>query len=175
VHVTARAACFALLVAGCAREALSTDGGADLASSTGGDLASATGDLATTAGDFGTTGADLSTAGDDGGATGVVCGGALCSLACCTPDHGVSGMCVDPAATSCTEVYRCDGPEDCAGQGGVCCETQFGASSCGDPSFCIRNSITWVMCHADGDCPMFAPACCPIVQGSPWLHCQSKC
>ena len=108
---------------------------------------------------------------------GVPCGQFRClePLGCATDDHGVTGACSVCVNQIC---LLCDGPEDCPPTA-LCCESDSGRyaeSACATPANCIVNSITWVMCHVDADCPDSRSArCCLFAAGSPYRRCLATC
>jgi hypothetical protein len=161
-----RALLFVALLAGCRTEPLTTAIGDDGGGGAGG-----------------AGGADLSQPIEK---QSVACGTSTCILPgalCCTGDDGASGMCAStPSFCSTGGGYRCDGPEDCGGAAPICCEVATGlgapgeGAQCTDTNGCIRNALTFQLCHRDADCTLFMGArCCPATPQARYRRCQPTC
>jgi hypothetical protein len=110
----------------------------------------------------------------------VACGGQDCGTpgeVCCTLDEGASGACAPASVAACPSSlgYACDGPEDCPS--GLCCEDPAASGArCTDANGCIRDALTFELCHRDSDCTLFAgQVCCPTRAGATYRRCQPGC
>src|SRR5262245_5305035 len=114
-------------------------------------------------GGTGGAGAACGATGGSGGSTvtpvtpnSITCGSQCCALS------SSPGCCDTPSAPSCTNaacspaaLYKCDGPEDCAGK--ACCGAPSGGSACATTTTCATGQDTY--CHAAQDCPSSHPRC----------------
>jgi hypothetical protein len=67
---------------------------------------------------------------------------------CCDQVNSSTGQCETSVATTCPSMFtaiRCDGPEDCVGNGG-CCRIAGGGSTC------MGTCAATYLCHVDADC-----------------------
>lgn len=99
---------------------------------------------------------------------GAQCGSELCAqgTGCCT---GSMTACRTPANCP-TQIFLCDGAEDCGG--GTCCFGNQGAG--GSECRAAGSSCAQIACHADAECGGGTPKCCPK-PFTPYKVCQASC
>lgn len=90
------------------------------------------------------------------GEVGVVCGDAFCAGSLCCDDAINAPRCV--AAGPCSQLYECDGTEDCD-TGERCCAN--GADTDCQVPACSGQQV----CSTSAQCPTATPNCCPAAYG----------
>ena len=107
----------------------------------------------------------------DGAPGTVLCGtdGTICPQACCDQPDPTPDMCITPQDPCSGAAMSCDGPEDCAGNGEVCCFYPGTRSICTTDTSCSA----YRMCHDPSAC-LQSDTCCQLGGGpttSPYQVC----
>lgn len=97
------------------------------------------------------------------------CDGKLGQVCCVLVEPGrvvgascVTGRCgSSDGSPPISEIFACDGPEDCEGQKS-CCAYRGGGSGCETSESCNLNTDHVQLCHKDSDCDVLpGTLCCP--------------